>query len=95
MKRTSRAVTEKQLAFGKFERKHVHHLKKYGELTENTLKRKHDPKTPSTIKQSTLLKTVSQKSIDKSCGEGCGPRAPTMRCCRTRTVQRVCPGSAA
>ncbi|KAK6298260.1 hypothetical protein J4Q44_G00313150 [Coregonus suidteri] len=48
------------------ERKHVHHLKKYGELTANKLKRKHAPKTPSTIKQSTLLKTVSQKSIDKA-----------------------------
>ncbi|KAK6295252.1 hypothetical protein J4Q44_G00344780 [Coregonus suidteri] len=47
-------------------RKHVHHLKKYGELTVNTLKRKHAPKTPSTIKHSTLLKTVSQKSIDKA-----------------------------
>ncbi|KAK6329216.1 hypothetical protein J4Q44_G00011940 [Coregonus suidteri] len=42
-------------------RKHVHHLKKY-----DTLKRKHAPKTPSTIKQSTLLKIVSQKSIDKA-----------------------------
>ncbi|KAK6310795.1 hypothetical protein J4Q44_G00188500 [Coregonus suidteri] len=48
------------------ERKHVCHLKKYGELTANTLKRKHAPKTPSTIKQSTLLKTVSQKSMDKA-----------------------------
>lgn len=48
------------------ERKHVHHLKKYGELTANTLERKHAPETPSTIKQSTLLKTVYQKSIDKA-----------------------------
>ncbi|KAK6317188.1 hypothetical protein J4Q44_G00125880 [Coregonus suidteri] len=32
------------------ERRHVHHFKKYGELTANTLKRKHAPKTPSTIK---------------------------------------------
>ncbi|KAK6301457.1 hypothetical protein J4Q44_G00275100 [Coregonus suidteri] len=52
--------------YGELKRKHVHHLKKYGELTANTLKRKHDPNTPSTIKQSTLLKTVSQKSIDKA-----------------------------
>ncbi|KAK6293172.1 hypothetical protein J4Q44_G00366730 [Coregonus suidteri] len=48
------------------ERKHVHHLKKYGELAANTLKRKHAPETHSTIKQSTLLKTVSQKFIDKA-----------------------------
>ncbi|CDQ80499.1 unnamed protein product [Oncorhynchus mykiss] len=48
------------------QRKHVHHLKKYGELTANILKREHAPKTPSTIKQSTLLKTVSLKSIDKA-----------------------------
>ena len=40
-------------------------IKKYGELTANTLKRKHAPETPSTIKQCTLMKTV-KNSIDKA-----------------------------
>ncbi|XP_075941705.1 uncharacterized protein LOC142944090 isoform X1 [Anarhichas minor] len=47
-------------------RKHVHHLKKYGELTST--KRKRAPETPSTSKQTTLVNTltVSQRSIDKA-----------------------------
>jgi len=51
------------------QRKHVHHLKKYEELTST--KRKRAPETPNTtssIKQSTLVntRTVSQRSIDKA-----------------------------
>ncbi|GAA6095127.1 uncharacterized protein LOC125146007, partial [Tachysurus ichikawai] len=51
------------------ERKHVHHLKKYEELTST--KRKRAPETPTTtssIKQTTSVnsRTVSQRSIDKA-----------------------------
>jgi len=51
------------------QRKHVHHLKKYEELTST--KRKRAPETPNTtssIKQSILVntRTVSQRSIDKA-----------------------------
>ena len=49
-----------------FQRKHPHHLKKYGELTST--KRKRTTETPSSSKQTTIANTltVSQRSIDKA-----------------------------